>query len=62
MDPFPLDYLFKENPVILELLQTNPGLMKILWLVENCTSSSILTNTDTNFHEIIFENWDIELG
>lgn len=56
MDPFPLDYLFKENPVILELLQTNPGLMKILWLVENCTSSSILTNTDTNFHEIIFEN------
>jgi len=44
VDPFSLDYLFKEYPFILVLLETNPGSMKILWLAESCAASSILTN------------------
>lgn len=55
-DRFSLDYLFKEHPSLLVLLETNPGSMKILWLAESCAASSVLTKIDTNYHEIVFED------
>ena len=51
-----MDYLFKEYPFLLLLLETNPGLMTILWLAESHAAHSILTKADTNEHGIVFEN------
>lgn len=48
VDPFSLDYLIKEFPFLLVLLETNPGSMKVLWLAESSAASSTLTKTDTN--------------
>lgn len=61
VDHFCLDYLIEECPFLLVLLETNPASKKILWLAESRAASNTLTKTDTNSHEIVFENGDMEL-